>query len=364
MAVRYRRLDDLKDSAMMYSKNPPRFMTVILIVILACMVVAVVVADASKKSEIINGVGVTQSEDKTYVMSPAGGKIDEIFVEEGQSVEKGDALIRIGSAETEAQYRMYADLSDYYWSVLGGYKRMYDMILNYDINNDVGANNRNKNPFDVNSERIVYLACKSFLEEISKIEADADHTLSENRQSFLDQILMECNQVIMQYEPTYKQALYQKEYAQALVEESTIRANAGGIIHFETILNTGMVSSAGSLLFSISSAAEDAGMVVNLQIPAAYRPHLSEGCLVQMEVVGYPSSTYGKAEGRITEIASDSTVDANGNVWFIVKVEIADATLSSKAGQVQIVNGMMVMASMVYEESTWLDWILKGLGFR
>jgi len=83
-----------------------------------------------------------------------------------------------------------------------------------------------------------------------------------------------------------------------------------------------------------------------------------------MDVVGYPSATYGKLEGIITEIGSDSSVDSNGNIWFTVEVTIKKTTLNEKTGSIKVTNGMMVAASIVYEESTWLDWALGRLGFR
>ena len=364
MTKRLRNLDDLKDSALLYSKNPPRLMTAIVVVILISMIAAVVVADVSKKSEVVRSAGIIQAEDKSYIMSPSGGGVDEIYVSEGQHVNDGDKLVAIGSAQPKAQLRMYTDLLDYYWSILGGYVTMLDKVKNYDIKNDTRATFRNQNPFNALSDRVMYLIYESFLDQMSGIAADSDHTLSENRQSSLDSTLIECERVIREYEPTYKQTLYQKEYAQTLVEECTIKSRTKGTVHFETILSTGMVVSAGALLFSISGADEAGGATVNLQVPAAYRPHLSEDCLVHMDVIGYPSEAYGKLEGRITEISSDSTIDTNGNVWFTVKVKIEDTTLSGKAGAVQAVNGMMVSASIVYEESTWLDWILRGLGFQ
>jgi adhesin transport system membrane fusion protein len=83
-----------------------------------------------------------------------------------------------------------------------------------------------------------------------------------------------------------------------------------------------------------------------------------------MEVIGYPSEKYGKLEGNIAEISSDSTIDAEGNVWFMVKVIIEDATLHGKTEHVRVVNGMIVSVSIIYSESTWLDWILRGFGFQ
>jgi len=347
---------------MLYSKNPPRFMTAIIIVILVSMVAAVALAGVSEKSEVIRGAGIIQSADKTYIMSMNSGKIDDIFVKEGQYAEEGDVLVKISVVEWEAQLEMYANLTDYFWGILGGYVTMNEKVKRYDITKDIRANSNNQNPFDIILNRFMYIIYESFLEQMSFIEADDNHTLIENRQSFLDQTLKECNQMILQYEPTYKQTLYQKEYLQTIIEESNIRAPISGIVHFETILNKGVVISANALIISISNEVSDRGAIVILQLPVAYRPYLSEDCLVLLEVVGYPSTKFGKLDGKITEISSDSTVDASGNIWFTAIVNIEETMLRGKDGSVQVVNGMMITASIIYEESTWLEWLLKGFG--
>ncbi len=364
MNERSRHLDDLKDSALLYSKSPPKFMTILVIVILVSLIATVAVADVKQKSESVHSVGVIHSDSKYYVMSPYSGEIGDIYIKEGQVIDDGDNLITIGSADFEAQLEMYTKLTDYYWGILGGYVIMHEHVKNYDINKNVKENYGNSNPFDANSDRIMYVSYEAFLRQMAGIIADDTNTLIENRQLFLDQSLMSCNQMVLQHEPAYKQALGQKEYFQTLVDNHTIVAKSSGIVHFEMILNKGMVVSAGTLLFSISGVSSDNSADVSLQIPAAYRPYLFEGCLVQMEVAGHPSQTYGKLNGRISEISSDSTVDSNGNVWFVVTVKIDDATLDGKAGSVQVVNGMIVSASIIYNESTWLDWIVKGLGFK
>jgi len=364
MGKRVQSLDDLKDSSLLYSKNPPRFMTAIVIVIVVSLIAAIIIADNNKKSEVIHSAGVIQSEDKSYLMSPVSGKIDEIYVEEGQYVEENEKLIKIDVAELDAQLEMYTKLVEYYWSVFEGYAIMEEKIKGYDIQSEVGANFRNQSPFDANSDRIMTMYYESFLKEMSNATADDNRTLLESRQYVIDQALMDCRQIIQQYEPTYKQSLFQKEYVHTLIEKNTIKAETNGIVHFETMFNSGVVVSAGTLLLSISSTTGGNKAVVNLQIPVAYRPYLSEDCIVQMDVVGYPSSTYGKLEGKVTSVSSDSTVDSNGNVWFIIKVTIDEAVLKEKSGPVKVDNGMMVSASIIYGESTWLDWLLKGIGFR
>ncbi|AIZ57032.1 hypothetical protein Mpt1_c11700 [Candidatus Methanoplasma termitum] len=359
---RIQHLNDLKDSALLYNKNPPKFMTIIILVIFIALIITVVIADNKQKSESIQSIGIVQSESKQYVMSPFGGEIDEICVEEGVAVEKGDILIIIGATDEKAQLELYKNLSNYYFDILKGYYKMYDAVDNYNINNDAGADLYNKNPFDANSEKIMYISYQNFLRQMAEVTDDDNHSLMENRQLYLDQSLMSCNQMIMQYEPTYKQTLYQKEYYQAIIDKHTITAETDGTVHFETTLGTRMVVSVGTVLFSISNMAEDNSALIKLQIPAAYRPHISIGYKTQIEVAGYPSEAYGKLNGRITEISSDSNVDSNGNVWFTAYVIVDDTIMIGRAGAVKVVNGMMVSATIIYENSTWLEWILKGLG--
>ena len=337
-------------------------MTIIVVVVLVSLVVAVAIADLKLKSESVHSIGVIQSESKYYIMSPFSGEVDEIYVTEGQIVENGDKLIDIGAAEYKAQHELYSKQADYYFGILEGYYRMYEKIKTYGVNSRVWEDSRNENPFNANSERMMYLSYQNFLRQMVGIEGNETTTLEESRQLYLDQSLMSCYQMIMQYEPTYKQILYQEDYFQTLIDERTITADKNGILHFETILNTGMVVSPGTLLFSVSGATDDDSMIVNLQIPAAYRPYLSVGYKTQMEIAGYPSEAYGKLNGVIAEISSDSNVDSNGNVWFTAKVVIDNSVTSGKAGSAHVVNGMIVSASIIYEESTWLDWILKGFG--
>ncbi|MCL2296331.1 MAG: HlyD family secretion protein [Methanomassiliicoccaceae archaeon] len=338
-------------------------MTILVLIVFVSMIVAVAVAASEQKSESIHSVGIIQSDSKHYIMSPYGGEISKINVEEGQFVKNGDRLITVGATESEAQLEIYTNLTNYYYGILNGYYKMYNKIERYDITKDIRTCYANENPFYANTERTMYISYEAFLRQMAGVTDDGVNTLRENRQLYIDQSLMSCNQMIMQYEPTYMQLIYQKESFQTIVNDHTIVAKSDGVIHFETALNKGMVVSSGALLLSISGEAVDDGVSVILHIPAAYRPYVSKDCLIQMEVAGYPSATYGKLNGKVTIISSDSTVDSNGNVWFTVTVE-AEATLNGKAGSVQVVNGMMVSASIIYSESTWLEWFLKGLGFK
>lgn len=103
MSKNTKSINDLKDSRLLYEKKLPAFGYIIIMIITALIIFVVIWSIKTPKVYMVNSSGVVNSENKNYVMSPFTGKITEIFISEGSTVEEGDVLFTVESTELNLQ---------------------------------------------------------------------------------------------------------------------------------------------------------------------------------------------------------------------------------------------------------------------
>ena len=162
------KLEEIKSSVLQYDKKPPRFMLILVYVIVGFIVATVVWAAFSERTEVERVTGTVTASDKTYVMSAVQGTISQVVVTEGQYVEVGDLLAKIDSAETEGQVALYAAQTAYYSNILSKYEIMINTLQNYNDDYNVGEVDTNTNPFDSTSDYYYYSTYQSALDAIAK----------------------------------------------------------------------------------------------------------------------------------------------------------------------------------------------------
>ena len=95
--------NELKDSKIMYDKNPPKFMPIIILIITALLAVLITLSLTTNKTFIVKGQGLVQSENKQYIMSAVSGEIISTSIKEGQHVNQGDTIAVIKSLDLNLQ---------------------------------------------------------------------------------------------------------------------------------------------------------------------------------------------------------------------------------------------------------------------
>lgn len=95
--------EDLKDSRIFFDKEPPRYMSTFIIMLLLIFVAAIILASFVKKTYVVKAQGVVAIEDTSYVASKASGVITSIYAKSGDYVKEGDILMVISSGSEGLQ---------------------------------------------------------------------------------------------------------------------------------------------------------------------------------------------------------------------------------------------------------------------
>lgn len=96
-------IDSLKDSRILFDKQPPAFGYLLILVVGIFLCVAIIWSVHTPKIYTIQASGVVTNEDANYVMCTYTGEIDECYLEEGQIVEMGDVLFTVKSTDYDLQ---------------------------------------------------------------------------------------------------------------------------------------------------------------------------------------------------------------------------------------------------------------------
>ena len=87
--------DILTFSKSVYSRKPPKFLLITVLVILIIIISIILASIFIKKSEIITADGIVTSEGIEYISTYSYGNISSIYKKDGDSVYKEDVLIEL-----------------------------------------------------------------------------------------------------------------------------------------------------------------------------------------------------------------------------------------------------------------------------
>lgn len=97
MSRRVKSLDEIRESRLLFDKNPPAFGYILITVVAVFLIVAVVWSIKTPKVYTIQAQGTVTNDESNYVMCSYTGEILDSNMEEGALVEAGDVLFTIKS---------------------------------------------------------------------------------------------------------------------------------------------------------------------------------------------------------------------------------------------------------------------------
>ena len=95
MSRRVKSLDEIRESRILFDKNPPAFGYILITVVAVFLIVAVVWSIKTPKVYTIQAQGTVTNDESNYVMCSYTGEILDSNMEEGALVEAGDVLFTI-----------------------------------------------------------------------------------------------------------------------------------------------------------------------------------------------------------------------------------------------------------------------------
>lgn len=177
------RLNDLKDSKILYDKNPPKFILYIFLIVLVSIILIITYTNFTYKTEVVRTSGILSAENKSNIQSPVGGKITNIYKENGEYVSKGDILFELDNIDTYASIVMLEAKEVLMQRYVSNYNQMINILVEFDVNDISNINN----PF----EEEFYYMFKQFNEMLQTAKEDTDNNISlmTARQNVIEQYL-------------------------------------------------------------------------------------------------------------------------------------------------------------------------------
>ncbi len=145
-----------------------------------------------------------------------------------------------------------------------------------------------------------------------------------------------------------------------------VTATKSGILHYLQPLSIGMSLQQNQIVGEI--ATDEEGFYVDSYIQAQDRSKVEVGQPVNVAVVGVNNYRFGTLSGTV-EFIEPGTIQnetAEGVISFYrARVSLDEDFLASKSGEVvKIIRSMPIEARIVYQEESYLEWLLDLLNLR
>lgn len=366
-------LDSLKDSRILFDKQPPAFGYLLITIVAVFMCLALVWSIYTPKVYTIQAKGVVTNVDANYVMCTYTGEIDTCYMEEGALVEQGAVLFTVKSTDYDLQEEQLKESKQVYEK-----KVSQNEILVQSIKDD-------SNYFDEADaeDSLYYNTFEAYKSKVTQSVVDATtykaygytdeqiETELVKNQGKIDEIYYSA---IQSAENAIEQAKQQIASIDAqLVAVSSgqsayeVKATATGILHLLGNYKEGMVVQTTNAVATITP--ENSKRVIEAYVSTADMARMHEGDTVQIVIDGLSQSVYGTITGTVIQIDSNITTqqanDGSNTQVFKVLIEMdSDYMISQSGDKVDITNGMTAVARIQYDKVTYFNYVLEKLGFK
>lgn len=152
------KLQGLRDSRLYYMRNPPKFMTYTILIIVLILVGVAVWSCTAVKAEEVENSGIVVDSGVKSITNDVAGTIIEVYAREGDLVAKDGILFVLDSSVAEAERRNYENSLKHYENRLSLISEFMDAV-----------ENDKPNPFvNMGDEREFYEMMKSYENELEQ----------------------------------------------------------------------------------------------------------------------------------------------------------------------------------------------------
>ncbi|PGT65720.1 bacteriocin ABC transporter [Bacillus cereus] len=368
-------LNEITDSRILYDKKPPRFMLYIILIVIIMLIAVITWSMYSIKTYVVKGQGIVTTQNKQHIMSPVSGTVEEIHVEEGKKVNKGDLLLSLKPTQPNLQIEQANKQIAYF-------NERLKLLNQAQVNVSKGTNDFDKKK---STEFEFYNKLNTLQMKIKEFEFSKGTEDTLKQQSYTDeQIIDYKNKATNKIEQAKYDTLseFTKEKKESEMEINKLEAQKGALVksleeykifatdegkfHLDNKITMGMVIQAGSLIGNLAGVGED--LIIEVNVPAAERVKVKVKDDVEMVVAGLNQSEYGTIKGKIISIAEDATIDEkkeSNNIYFKVQVKPENNYLMDKNNKkVNLSLGMLTEIRIKYEKISYLKYIAELIGIK
>lgn len=366
-------LDSLKDSRILFDKQPPAFGYLLILIVAIFMCFALVWSIYTPKVYTIQAKGVVTNVDANYVMCTYTGEIDTCNMQEGALVEQGDVLFSVKSTDYDLQEEQLLESKQVYEKQV-----TQNELLVQSIKDDI-------NYFDESDaeDSLYYSTFETYKSKVAQSVVDTttykaygytdeqvEAELVKN-QGKIDEIYYSAIQSAESAIEQAKQQIASIDAQLAAVSSGQsayeVKATATGILHLLGDYKSGMVVQTTNAVATITP--ENSQRVIEAYVSTADMARMNEGDIVQIVMDGLSQSVYGTITGTVVQIDSNVTTqqanDGSNTQAFKVLIEMdSDYMVSQSGDKVDITNGMTAVARIQYDKVTYFNYVLEKLGFK
>ena len=342
---------NIRDSSFLYKKKVPLFGCYLIIFVLSFLITLIIWSSIAIKADVIKQQGTIVSINKINLTSNVNSNITKINYSEGDYVSKDSIIIELNSSEIDVNINQSKSTYDYYLLRSSLFERLIKYIQNdYSLNEeDNSFNQENINELEFYNYMSNYLISKSMYQNEDQINQYKNQTINTYINQY-DDVKLKENQYKSQYEGYLK-----------IKDNYQIISPIDGYIHFNYSLNEGYFISAGNELISISPTKDN--LICETYFTSSDISKIKVGNKVKGNVIGLSQNDYGSIEGELISLASDSTNTQDGQI-FKGLIKYDTNKICSIKNEITLKPGMSIENKIIYEETTYLKYVLNLWGFR
>ena len=373
MSKRVKSLDEIRESRLLFDKNPPAFGYILITVIAIFMTIAVVWSTKASKVYTIQAQGNVTNDESNYVMCSYTGEILDCSMKEGELVKAGDVLFTVKSTDYDLQQTQLEENRQSYVEQVSQYQ-----LLIKSIKDDT-------NYFDEAKAEdglywSLYETYKSQIDQ-NKVDASIYQTYGytdeqiqaqlETNQGKIDEVyysaIQSAEAKIAEADQQIKSIDAQLAAVSGGQDSYEVKATASGVLHMLGNYKSGMVVQTTTTVATITP--ENSQRYLEAYVSTSDMARMHEGDRVQVVMDGLSQNVYGTISGSVSRIDSNVTTQegqdgATSRAFKVMIVLDQDYVLSREGDKVDVTNGMTAAARIQYDKVTYFNYVLEKLGIK
>lgn len=267
------------------------------------------------------------------VKTPAGGKVSEVFFQDGSLVDKGQLLVRFDTREASARQALSKKLIELERSELEDKLNILEsrkMVIEKKINTSLQITAELGELVEEGGfQKVQYLRQLDSLYEL---------------QTELSNVQLDMNRTKLSAEKAIEQHLNRLKNAELQLQYQNVLAPVSGIIFDPKVRNSGVIGAGDTILTIIPQG----GLKGNVFVQNKDIGFVKSGQKAQVRVDAFPFTQYGELKGTVDQIGADALPpDQKANFYrYPVKLELDRPYLERKGVKIPLRSGMAITANI------------------
>ena len=287
------------------------------------------------------------------------GKLEKIYVEEGDFVMKGDPLFAIDALEIISEKNQTENI---YYTTLANISRLrleLGITQEYNFPEDLIENR----PELIDLQKEIYLSNISYFDilerqvemtqELFDQGADSEMSLLARKSTLLERRNATLNE-LTRAEEIFADAMSKLPSQRIRADQAIVKSTSDGTITNINIFTIGGVVEAGSKLAEI--VPDDDNLVVEARVLPQDVSFIQNGMKAYISLTSFDESVYGRAEGEVIKVSANTRSDQDGNSFYIATLDADFEKFSEKVNGI-IQPGMQTQISIIGDKRTVLGYL-------